>query len=68
LHLFVELSITYSDDGKGFNMNDLQFSGIGLSNLNNRVNMIGGTYQVITAPSEGFYVEISVPLSATSAI
>jgi signal transduction histidine kinase len=60
--------ITYSDDGKGFNMNDLQFSGIGLSNLNNRVNMIGGTYQVITAPSEGFYVEISVPLSATSAI
>ncbi|HCP93583.1 MAG TPA: hypothetical protein DIU05_06080 [Bacteroidetes bacterium] len=60
--------ITYSDNGKGFNMNDLQFSGIGLSNLNNRVNMIGGTYQVITAPSEGFYVEISVPLSATSAI
>lgn len=54
--------ISYSDNGVGFDMQNQSYAGIGLSNLNNRVNMIGGTYRIKTAPSEGFAVTISVPL------
>lgn len=56
--------ISYSDNGVGFDMQNPSYAGIGLSNLNNRVKMIGGSYQIRTSPGEGFLVTISVPLTA----
>lgn len=55
--------LIYEDNGMGFDLNGQQHLGIGLSNLNNRVRLIGGKYQVNTAPGQGFKSEITVPLS-----
>jgi signal transduction histidine kinase len=57
--------LSYADDGKGFDTDSHQFSGIGLSNLNNRVKLIGGQYRVETAVGSGFRAFISVPLEDT---
>ncbi|MES2781123.1 MAG: sensor histidine kinase [Bacteroidota bacterium] len=56
-------ALTFEDDGRGFDQNGQQFSGIGLSNLTNRIKMIGGACMVETAPGQGFKTMISVPVS-----
>lgn len=54
--------LTYTDDGIGFDASGKQYVGIGLSNVTNRIKMIGGTCLFISAPAPGFEAVIRVPL------
>jgi len=59
--------LTYSDDGIGFNVNDvmgdnLQASGMGYSNMLSRVNSIKGRMDVESSPESGTKVLIRVKI------
>ena len=59
------LQLTYRDDGRGFTPSRAgQASGNGLVNIEQRVALMKGTYQLQSARSEGVAVEISVPVTA----
>lgn len=63
-------SLTISDDGNGFDTSELQNNeqnfGLGLRNMHNRANLIGGTFQVTSAPGKGAMVQLQVPASAAT--
>lgn len=59
------LLFIYSDDGKGFNanqLNKLQQHGMGLSNIISRVKSLDGTYE-FPVKSIGFKCKISIPMN-----
>jgi signal transduction histidine kinase len=61
-----ELKIQVSDNGKGFDMETVNqskklSSGLGLSNMRNRVLLIKGQFMVNSIPAEGTTITISVP-------
>ena len=56
---FFELSI--NDNGKGFIVEQNQFTGMGLQNIINRANLIGGEAIIMSAINEGCKVKIVVP-------
>ncbi|HMP94712.1 MAG TPA: hypothetical protein PKD90_17660, partial [Phnomibacter sp.] len=54
---------TVEDDGKGFDAQHLEDStGMGWSNLQNRINYLQGTLELQTAPGKGTSVHISLPV------
>ena len=58
-----KLSMKISDNGKGFDPEDLQAMGAGgngLKNMRKRASEIGGKLDVFSAPGEGARVELSV--------
>ncbi|GAB3639578.1 sensor histidine kinase [Spirosoma arcticum] len=59
------LQLTYRDDGRGFTpLQNGQASGNGLINIEQRVALMKGTYQLQSAENQGTTVEISVPVTA----
>jgi PAS domain S-box-containing protein len=56
------LNVTYSDNGKGFDFEDVkkQNKGFGLINIENRVTKFNGSFSYTTAPSSGVKVEFSL--------
>jgi len=52
--------ISMEDNGKGFNMH-LKRSGIGISNLHNRVESFNGEIEILSGPGKGCRVDISIP-------
>ncbi len=54
--------ISVEDDGKGFDVNEIQ-SGTGLKNLNSRVKSVHGQMQVTSNRQEGVAVLITIPLA-----
>jgi signal transduction histidine kinase len=57
----IELTIT--DDGKGFNPEKTQNGrGLGVSNIMNRADLLGGTVTLISAPGQGCTLIIQVPV------
>jgi signal transduction histidine kinase len=59
------LTLTYNDDGIGFNMEKInreEFRGMGLSNIRTRINSINGTFHYESAIDGGFHAQISIPL------
>lgn len=61
------LFIAYQDNGKGFDMEVLkQRSGIGMQNIQSRLQMINAEYQIQSSVGNGFLVEIKYPLHASS--
>ena len=59
------LAFTVADDGEGFDP-DHVVPGLGLRNLRHRVEALGGTVTVLSAPGRGTVVEGRVPLSGVS--
>lgn len=60
VHLFVDEQVTainVSDDGRGITDEERK-KGIGLGNLQQRVNAIGGTLSILSKPQEGTEVNI----------
>ncbi len=58
-----DITFVVSDNGKGFNINDMeQTKGIGFANISNRVKAMGGTFDVSSAPNKGTTITIQVPL------
>lgn len=56
-----ELRIKVSDNGIGFNPEEAK-SGIGLTNMYNRISSLNGTYLLKTKPGEGCCWNIRIPL------
>ncbi len=59
------LYLSYSDNGKGFNINDTLKSkqrGIGLENILNRIEILGGTFRFNSKKNKGFNAEIKIPV------
>jgi signal transduction histidine kinase len=59
------LNMNLEDDGMGFEPENIQSNGIGLDNMRRRIHMMGGNYQIITAPGKGFLLTLSIPLNVT---
>jgi signal transduction histidine kinase len=61
------LTITIQDDGKGFDVEESKArararGSYGLSNLNDRAKLIGGTTEIHSTPGEGTTIRVFVPL------
>lgn len=55
-----ELQLNYSDDGIGFDINNLAHRGMGLSNMESRVKSINGVIAIVSSPGNGMKVSIKV--------
>ena len=53
-----QVNLTVTDDGRGADSLD---GGFGISGLRERVQILGGTMDVVTTPGKGFSVQISAP-------
>lgn len=51
------------DDGKGFDVSSKR-SGIGLSNIQSRVEMLKGSFEISSSPGSGCELEIKLPTSS----
>ena len=56
-----KILLTISDDGKGFDQNHTENSGIGILNIQSRVKVINGKISIASEPDGGTFIEISVP-------
>jgi two-component system sensor histidine kinase UhpB len=56
-----QLMLIISDDGIGFDVKKSK-KGIGLANIQRRVEMFAGTFQIETAPGKGCRMEIAIPV------
>ena len=58
------LELYYSDNGQGFNMEEVlkKKEGLGIFNIKNRIESVGGDMSILTKPNKGVVVEIKVKL------
>jgi signal transduction histidine kinase len=56
-----EINVMLSDDGKGFNEKTLMVKGIGLSNMKKRTQLLGGNFNLTSAPGSGTQLHIILP-------
>ncbi len=56
------IRMTIRDDGVGFDLDKQKKVSYGLASMEERVNEIGGTMQIITAPGKGTRIDIRVPI------
>jgi len=60
------VSFRYEDDGKGMNIEEAQKAkGLGMSGIQNRVRILGGTIEFKSMLQEGLIVQIKIPKSIT---
>lgn len=53
------LKLDYKDNGKGFDLDaNAHKKGLGMKNLENRLNMIKATFEVFSAPGQGMCVQV----------
>jgi two-component system sensor histidine kinase UhpB len=55
-----EIVLSISDDGKGTQLQERR-TGMGLSGMRERAEMLGGTLAIETAPGRGFAIEARIP-------
>lgn len=58
------LQISILDDGKGFDMNELNKGGNGLRNMKARIEKVGGIFEIKSTPGHGTMVLINVKLNS----
>lgn len=63
------ITAVIEDNGSGFNTDDVwnkknSSDGIGLSSLRERVNLLGGTIEIQSAPGQGTKVEFFIPIES----
>lgn len=56
------LTLTYSDNGIGFDKTLVSSKGMGMFNLKNRIQSLGGSFDIYSKPSEGFLAIIKAPI------
>ena len=56
-----KMAITVSDNGKGFDVNNLKGSGNGLRNMKQRIEAVGGVFSITPKPDAGTTISIIVP-------
>lgn len=62
-HYNDNISIDYSDNGKGFNTDAMMDVGMGLSNIKSRVNSIKGKVTISSEPNRGMHAAININLT-----
>ena len=55
-----KFNIAVSDNGKGFEMNNLKGRGNGLRNMKQRIEAIGGVFSIISSATAGTAINISI--------
>ena len=55
-----ELTLDYTDNGRGFNPQAMMDCGMGLSNIASRINSLGGTFDIASAKGKGMRAAIRV--------
>ena len=55
------LSIAIEDNGKGFDVSQVNYNGIGLNNIATRVRYLQGTFEVDSRPGNGSLIIIHIP-------
>ena len=55
-----ELTLDYTDNGRGFNPQAMMDCGMGLSNIASRINSLGGTFDISSAKGKGMRAAIHV--------
>jgi len=60
-----KIDMRYSDDGIGFDVLKIKnvTEGVGLFNMHNRINTLGGSFSIKSAKNEGINVQIVVPIN-----
>ncbi|MNY58131.1 Sensor histidine kinase LiaS [compost metagenome] len=65
LHRSDGIRLVIRDDGVGFELDAKKLTSYGIVSMKERVNEIGGSVDIITAPDRGTRIEIRVPILAT---
>lgn len=63
-----QLAITVSDEGEGFDPStqaDLHAGGLGLRSIRERITLLGGTFEIDSAPGKGARFTLRVPAAAS---
>ena len=55
-------SLKVADNGRGFQLDDVDELSYGLRNIKERVEDMAGSIQLLTAPKQGLAVDIRIPL------
>ncbi|RYD97097.1 MAG: hypothetical protein EOP50_05995 [Sphingobacteriales bacterium] len=55
-----DLLLKIQDDGKGMDLSS-KTTGIGLVNIRRRVQILGGSVQIVSAPGKGFSLTAAIP-------
>lgn len=58
----LNIQLTLQDDGKGFDIKKSKPNGIGLKNIEKRIEMIGGNFKLETQPLQGTKLTIQIPV------
>jgi len=61
------LALTICDDGEGFNIDAEWGTGLGLISMSERIEAVGGTFDVRSRPGEGTFLTITVPIAVDPA-
>jgi signal transduction histidine kinase len=62
-----QLMLTIADDGRGFDVAVATGKGLGLLSMNERVDAVGGTLNVVSRQGAGTRLDVSVPFTAPQA-
>jgi PAS domain S-box-containing protein len=57
-----EVHVSIADDGAGFDFAGSPPDGLGLSDMRERANMLGGTFRVDSTPDRGTTIDVRIPL------
>lgn len=58
-----EVDLVIEDNGEGFDANEIQAGHFGLTGLNERARLLGGTLEICTLPGEGTSIHVNIPLN-----
>jgi two-component system CheB/CheR fusion protein len=60
------MSLSIADDGNGFSKTENEMSGVGISIMRYRANVVGGEFDIEDRPSGGTIVSCTVPSGASA--
>jgi PAS domain S-box-containing protein len=59
-----EIHLIVADSGKGFNLEEVQTNGLGLTSMRERIRLVNGTIVIESKPMHGTTLHIRVPLES----
>jgi signal transduction histidine kinase len=58
------INLAISDNGKGFDITQKRKAGNGIYNMNDRAEILGGTFNIISAPGQGTTILVKLKISS----
>lgn len=56
------ISLEYEDNGKGFHLDDIDMYGIGIKNMQSRIQALHGTFSIDSKTKKGFRAYLEIPI------